>query len=409
MIYSLRRKLIWICGASVIGVFIIIFALIYVFSANQLNSAMDVITDRISQNDGVFPDLDAEHPLPDGVGRFPDFITKETKFSTRFFTVYFEKSGKVASLNTESVSSISRETAYEYATKVMAQHRERGWINGYRYKVYDTSFGQAIVFVDGNMNRSVFHMTILSAGAVLIGSLLIILAIIIIFSKKAVKPIAESYEKQKQFITDANHELKTPLTLVLANLDIVEAEVGKNEWLDDIRAECERMNALVWQLVTLTKMDETETPMSFAPFCISDVALDTLSEFAPLAAGKELRLFSNVQPGIVYSGNEFTIRHVLSILLDNAVKYCDKGGQIEFTLRGKRRPVITVENSCKEVDTVELKRLFDRFYRADKSRVFTGGFGIGLSIAKSIVHRHHGDICAYKKDSGTIGFKITLK
>jgi two-component system sensor histidine kinase CiaH len=252
-------------------------------------------------------------------------------------------------------------------------------------------------------------MTILSAGAVLMGSLIIIFALIILFSKKAVKPIAESYEKQKQFITDANHELKTPLTLVLANLDIVEAETGKNEWLDDIRVECERMNDLVRQLVILTKTDETETPLSFAPFTISDMAMDMLSEFAPLAAGRELHLLSKVQPGIVYNGDESAIRHVFSILLENAIKYCDEGGKIEFTLQGKRRPVITVENSCKEVNTIELKRLFDRFYRADKARVFTGGFGIGLSIAKSIVHRHHGEIWAYKKDSSTIGFKIILK
>ena len=409
MIYSLRRKLIWICGASVIAVFIIIFALIYVFSTNQLNSAMDVITDRISQNDGVFPELDDEHPLPEGVGRFPDFITAETKFSTRFFTVYFDKSGEISSANTESVSSVTNETAYEYAQKAVAKNKERGWIDGYRYKIYGTSFGQAVVFVDGNMNRSVANMTVLSAGAVLVGSLIIILVLIIIFSKKAVKPIAESYEKQKQFITDANHELKTPLTLVLTNLDIVETETGKNEWLDDIRAECERMNALVRQLVTLTKMDEEENGLSFEPFSISGVAVDTISEFAPLADSKGIRLSANVQPDAEYIGDEAAIRRVFSILLDNAIKYCDNGGQIEFVLRGKKRPVITVENSCSEVNDIELKKLFDRFYRADKSRTFTGGFGIGLSIAQAIVHRHHGEICAYKKNSSIIGFKVTLK
>ena len=409
MIYSLRRKLIRICGASVIAVFAMIFLFIYVLSTRQLNSAMDMITDRISQNGGVFPEVDEAHPMPPGREGFPHFITEETRFSVRFFAVYFDRSGKILFANTDFVSSVSQETAWEYAEAAVEKKRERGWLEGYRYKVYTTSLGQAVVFVDGNMNRSVSHMTLLSAGAVLIGSLMIILVLILVFSKRAVEPIAESYEKQKQFITDANHELKTPLTLILTNLDIVESELGKNEWLEDIRAEGERMNALVQQLVTLTRMDEDDNHVVDEPFSMSDMAIDVLSEFAALADEKGLCLSAKVQPHIEYHGDEAAIRRVVSILLDNAMKYCDGDGKIEFVLSGKRKTVITVENSCQDADSIELDKLFDRFYRSDKSRTFTGGFGIGLSIAKSIVHRHHGEIFAYKKNERCIGFKVTLK
>jgi len=407
MIYSLRRKLIWISGVSVIAVFIVIFAAIYIVSTHQLNTAMDTLTDRISSNDGIFPEIDEEHPLPPrGV---VDFITEETKFSTRFFTVRYDKNGNIVSADLEFVASVTEETAQAYAGEAMDRNKERGWMEGYRYKIYHTSMGQAVVFVDGNMNRSMTTMLLVAAGGVLILSLIIILVLIIIFSKRAVRPVAESYEKQKQFITDANHELKTPLTLILTNLDIVEAEVGKNEWLEDIRAEGERMNALVKKLVTLTRMDEDQTDMNRENFSLTDAVTDTISEFQMLSEEKGKPMKAAVQSGVSYCGDEAGIRRVVSILLDNALKYCDPGGEIFISLTEKHHPVLCVENTCDAVDKLELNRLFDRFYRADSSRTFTGSFGIGLSIAKAVVEKHHGDICAYKKDKTHIGFRIVLK
>jgi len=407
MIYSLRRKLIWISGGSVIVVFIVIFMAICAVGMRQLNRAMDSLTDRISSNDGVFPAVDEEHPLP--AGSFPNFITEETRFSTRFFTVRYDRTGDIISEDIENIASITGETAREYALEAVGTGSVRGWVGGYRFKVYDTSKGQAIIFVDGNMNRSVTNMLLITAGFVLILSSIVILTLIIIFSKRAVKPVAESYEKQKQFITDANHELKTPLTLILTNLDIVEEEVGKNEWLDDIRAEGERMNELVKQLVTLTRMDEDRTDMGRENFSLSDAIADTVSEFQMLSEERGKPIKAAVQPGVGYCGDEAGIRHVVSILLDNALKYCDPGGEICISLTEKHHPVICVENTCNMVDTMELDKLFDRFYRADLSRKFTGSFGIGLSIAKAVVQKHQGEISAYKKDADHIGFRVVLK
>ncbi len=409
MIYSLRKKLVWICGLTVIGVFALIFVIIWGAGTSRLNEAMDLLTDQISDHDGVFPDFDEENPLPPGADRFFDFFSAETRFSTRFFTVRFNRAGEVISEDIEFISSITEETAREYAGKALERDRPRGWMDGYRYKVYETSQGQAVVFVDGSMNRSMSRIQLFTAGTVMLGSLIIILVLILIFSKRAVKPIAESYEKQKQFITDANHELKTPLTLILTNLDIAEAEVGKNEWLEDIRAEGERMSALGKQLVALSRMDEDQVEMEPAAFSLSDTVRDTVSEFESLARRKGTPLTACVQDGVTYCGDEAGVRRVISILLDNAVKYCDSGGTIRLSLTMKRHPVICVDNSCADVDNLELNRLFDRFYRADKSRTFTGSFGIGLSIAKAIVGKHKGEIFAYKKGAGRIGFKVVLR
>ena len=265
-----------------------------------------------------------------------------------------------------------------------------------------------IVFVNGSMNRTLINRFTLITSFVLIGSGFVILILFIIISKRVVRPVAESYEKQKQFITDANHELKTPLTLILSNLDIIESEIGKNEWLDDIRTEGERMEMLVNQLVTLSRMDENQSGLTFSQFDLSSTISDTISEFKQLAEDRKKALSADIKSSIFYKGDEGLIRRLMSILLDNAVKYCDTGGRIQVFVYERRHPTVIVENTYSDVDNIELEKLFDRFYRADKARTFNGGFGVGLSIAKAIAKNHHGDISVYKKDQ-TIGFKVELK
>ena len=184
--------------------------------------------------------------------------------------------------------------------------------------------------------------------------------------------------------------------------------MGKNEWLDDIRSESERMGLLINQMVTLCRMDESDAPLALADVDLSAVVGDTVSEFEPLAADRGKVLAAGIAPGIHCRGDEAILRRLTAILLDNAVKYCDAWGEIRVELRCRHHHVLTVENSYAAVDELELERLFDRFYRADKARTFTGSFGIGLSIAQSIAKKHRGTLTAYKKE-GVIGFRAELK
>lgn len=409
MIHSLRRKMIVVSAVSIALVISIVYLAIFLFETLQLNNIMDTLTDTIAENGGSFPAFDRDRFNPRRGSLQKGIITPETRYSTRFFSIWIDGDGNIIRENVEWISSITTEQTKEYAQEVIERGNERGWVSAYRYKNVSTEEGHLIVFVNGSMNREVMRQFLLIALPVLVGSGFVILLLITLLSKLAVRPVAESYEKQKQFITDANHELKTPLTLILSNLDIVESELGKSEWLDDIRSEGERMGALVNQLVTLTRMDEDHSNLSVSSFDLATVILDTVSEFQPLAEerGKKLR-FAGAPP-ILYSGDERLIRRLISILLDNAVKYCDPDGVICVAVSAKRNPVLTVENTYKEVDTVELERLFDRFYRADKARSYSGSFGIGLSIAKAIAKNHHGDITSYKKGTNTIGFKVVLK
>lgn len=310
MIYRLRKKFVIITAVSVGIVFALIFGGIYFISRSQLDHSLDMLADVIAMNDGVFPDFDREgNPAPPGDFPQNQFLTPETQFSTRFFTVWVDDNGNILRKNIEHISSVSEVEARNYARRALDMGRERGWMSDYRYKVSETGYGRLVVFVNGEMNKAMTNRLLYTVFFVLAGSFILILLLILFISKRAVKPVAESYEKQKQFVTDANHELKTPLTLILSNVDIVESEIGKNEWLDDIRSEGERMGALINQLVTLSRMDEDNANITMAEFNLSEMASDTISEFAGLAAEKQKNLTAAIEPSIRYHGDEGLIKY----------------------------------------------------------------------------------------------------
>ena len=413
MIYKLQKRFILISTVAVLSVVALVFGVILVLNISSMNRNMDMLADRVSDGGGRFPGsfeekLPMDNKIPPKSEPNFEFINPETPFSTRHFTVLFDKKGEVAQTFTESIYSITKDVAIEYAEKVMGDGEERGWISNYRYKIFSTDFGKGVVFVDGSMSRSVLMQSTTIAGVVLLACAALVLILIFLLSKKAVQPIAESYEKQKQFITDANHELKTPLTLILANLDIAESELGQNEWLDDIRLEGNRMTELVNQLVALSRMDEEGHKMNATEVFLGRLVSDTVVEFEPLAKERGKLLTASVDKEISYLGDEALLHRLIGILMDNAVKYCDNGGEIHVTLQRGRRVLLTVENTYAAVSELELHRLFDRFYRADKARTFTGGYGVGLSMAKAIVEKHKGEITAYKKDGTHIGFKVVI-
>ena len=412
MIYRLQRKFILICTASVLTVVFLVFGVILALNISSMNRNIDILADRVSEGGGRFPKNFNEdfkpHKRPvKNEGDF-DFITPETPFSTRHFTVLFDNEGNVTQTNTEAIYSITDDTAVEYAKKVIKNSDDRGWLSNYRYKVFSLESGTGVVFIDGSMSRSAFTQSIMIAGVVLLVCATLVLLMIILLSKRVVKPIAESYEKQRQFITDANHELKTPLTLILANAEIAQDELGKNEWLDDIMSEGQRMTELVNQLVALSRMDEENSKLNVVQIPFGELVFDIVSEFEALAKGRGKTLSVSIDRSIIYSGDEMLLHRLIGILLDNAVKYCDEGGEIKVNLEKRRRIILSVENTYTSVGEIELNKLFDRFYRADKARKFTGGYGVGLSMAKSIVENHKGEITVYKKDKNNIGFKVIL-
>ena len=229
------------------------------------------------------------------------------------------------------------------------------------------------------------------------------------FPKKAIAPFAQNLEKQRQFVTDASHELKTPLAILSADVGLLEDSCGQSRWLESARAQISRMDTLIQNLMELVRTEETVEDTSIGSFCVSDVAQACADAFEPLARESGKTLSARIDRGVCMRGVQDNLFRLFSILLDNAVKYCDAGGEISFSLYQKGKNVcILVSNPCADVDAAQMPRYFDRFYRADSSRArSTGGYGIGLSTAKAIVERHRGKISS-RYTQGTITFCIEV-
>lgn len=403
MIAELQRKFIRISVLSILTVFTLIFLALAHFSTVQVKRTLDVLT-RTVANAGSLEELAEQAGPAQGALYGGDSAFRLT---TRTFLIWLDEEENLLRLD-NGMPGVTEDRAEELAREAAEEGRDKGWVSDYRYRRIAGEGETLYVFVDGSLNRSVSNRLLFTAFLVLLGSAVLILTLTVLFSKRVLRPVADSYEKQKQFITDANHELKTPLTLILSNLDIVESELGKSEWLDDIRSEGERMGLLINQMVTLSRMDESENQLLSARFDLTNVVTDAVAEFQPLADERGLSLWVKLEPGLQYQGDQELIRRLVAILMDNAVKYCDPDGTIRVELFRRRHPVLLVENDYAAVDSLQLDRLFDRFYRADKARTFSGSFGVGLSIARSILRSHHGSISAYRRE-GIIGFRADLK
>lgn len=330
MIQRLRKKFIRLCMLACAGAFLILFLAIYGITTLQMNAALDALADLIAQNGGQFPPL----TLLDGVDPSPGAINQESPFTTRFFTVAFQADGTAAQVDVGAVASVTEEEAVAYGETALAAGKERGWIGVFRYRVYQGTEGIAAVFINGTEAKAANQRFLMGVFAVLLGGGLVVLLLAALFSRRAVRPMAEAYEKQKRFITDANHALKTPLTLLQTDLDILEAEQGPDPWRSDMKEAVANMSTLVERLVTLCRMDEAAGMLAMVPFNLSTVAQEAAAAFSSAAAQQGKALLIHIDPAVTYVGNPGAIRELFAVLLDNGVKYCDPGGKSNYASQG---------------------------------------------------------------------------
>lgn len=233
--------------------------------------------------------------------------------------------------------------------------------------------------------------------------------LIFIFARIVVKPVAETYEKQKQFITDANHELKTPLTVIGANCDILEMENGENEWTNSIRNQVENLTDLTNKLVFLSRMDEESVKVNMSEISLSEIVADAAKPYIALALSSNKKFETKIEKDITVKGDADLLHKLITLLLDNAFKYSNDAGSIELSLAVGKNKSITVTNTTDGVPQNDLDKIFERFYRLDKSRNSeTGGHGIGLSVAKAIAELHKGKISVLSPDGKKIVFTVVL-
>lgn len=335
---------------------------------------------------------------------------EETPYATKYFVVTI-KGDKIVKFNGKNIYDLSEEQTINYASKALNNGPGYGIVDRYRYYCVQQDDNSATIgFV--NYERDVKETMKLAGITFIVGVLLIIMLVIPVmyFAKKAVQPVERTIEKQKQFITDASHELKTPIAIISANAEVLEMVQGETEWTTSIKNQTRRLSTLVKNLVTLSKLEETRNTPTIESFNLSDAVLDVAKTFETPAKAKNVEMIFDVQDNIIIRAAESEIRQLVSILCDNAVKYVTEGGQIKVSCK-KRGRTINMEffNDCDNIDSDKLSKLFDRFYRTDKSRNSgTGGHGIGLSIARVVVERNGGTISAVSTKKDSVTFKITF-
>ena len=416
MIKRLRLKFALSAIISVLLVLIVLVGGINLLNYNKIVSESDQILKLLSDNNGAFPEFRMfDEPFEPEPGRRGDRLdSPELAFETRYFSVLFDEDKEIIITNTGMISAVSPSRAETYATKVVNSGRTKGFIGDYRYSVINYDDGSSLVlFVDCGLSLSNFRNFLAVSVTISAVCLLIISIAVFLISGKAVKPVAESYEKQKRFITDAGHEIKTPLAIINADSDVLMTEVGEdNEWLTDIKKQTERLTELTNELVLLTKMEEGSSSLVFEKINLSSLVEDQADSFKVLAdAGKKF-LENDIEKDIHINGDKKTIYELLSILLDNAVKYCPEGKKIYVRCYKDDRyaRIEVINDTSDDISEADLKNLFDRFYRTDSSRNSeTGGHGIGLSIAKAIVEAHKGKISAKKDRPYSIKFKVSFR
>ena len=419
MIKRLRIRFILTTILSVLLVLVIIMGSINLLNFRGVVSEADELLEMIASNDGCLPQAlfrddfrrmhgDGIPPQDDfhkknGIFQRNDWFSEETPFESRYFSVQLDADGEICEVLIDNIASVSVSDAETCAQEILAGNAERGFLDSFRYLREETDDGTILVFLDCGRSLSNFRSFLLYSLLVSAAALLLVGGIVVLISGRVLRPIAESYEKQKGFITDAGHELRTPVTVIEADASVLEMEIGENEWLTDIRRQTGRLAELTRELTYLSRMEEGGKPKEMIDFPISDVVAETAKSFTSRAmvAGKELQY--SAAPMLTYCGDEAQIRKLVSILLDNAVKYSSEGGKIALSLDKKNKNIVlTVSNTVENIDKEMTSHMFERFYRGDKSRTSSesGGFGLGLSIAAAITAAHKGKISAAAQEDG---------
>ena len=470
MIKKLKRRFIALAMASLIALIGVIVAGMNLINYNTVISEADQKLSALSVNGGMLPFFDDESfgrwSSPDryltdddrdyddyddidastrddffSFGRREPFSSRDEAEETRFFSVLITGEETVLRANTDRIYAVDDSAAGEYAIAALEQGTSNGFINQYRYAVTSEGSLTRITFLDCTSALSSFRQFLYASIIMSVAGLIIIFGIICYFAGRIVKPVAESYEKQKRFITDAGHEIKTPLAIIKANLDVMrmdledigaagesgigsdneelkafssvvsESSTSLNESLDDIGGQVDRLASLTNDLVYLSRMEEGGNALTMTEIPVSDIVTETADSFSALAAERKKTLDIAVTPMLSMQGSSKEIEKLVSILTENALKYSPEDDTVHVGLRKEgKNVVLEVRNTAATpLSDEDLAHVFERFYRSDKSRnSASGGHGIGLSMASAIVTAHGGKIRARSGDGSEFIVTATL-
>lgn len=427
MIKTLRKKFIYIAALSLLSVILLLILSIngiFLYQRNLLlNSRLKTLLSEekpagapvngtSSDRKRIPHEASQEKPEEsEPYYLFPQFLGN-LKFSSKGCLIRLDENSEIKEVRRDIAESYTDEELRELVSAILSAGSFAGWQGSYKFRMdvhtsTDGSPETLIAIVDASSALHAVSSLLFFSLSIGLISFLLVLIFIVIASGKAIYPIVESYEKQKQFVTDAGHELKTPLTAISADNELARLTYGDSEWFDAIDRQVQKLSNLVADLISMAKMDE-EQKIYFTRFNLSDAVYDTVSSFKAPAATQGKTLTVHIKEDLYFNGDEGKIRQLVSILMDNALKYCDPSGEINVRLTGGRHIHLCVTNSFCSAADFEPQKVFERFYRSDKSRSSDGSYGLGLSIAKSIAELHKGTIHGKTPGNNTVQFEVLL-
>lgn len=345
-------------------------------------------------------------PPPNVSLPFGDF-SPEIQYMVRFFAVYCDASGNIERINQDYIASVSDEDAEAFTADILKTEKTNGYYKGYRYLVEESATGKILVFLNSEREIQSMKSLLFITGLVAIGCLIVVFILVVIISRHAIAPYLRNIETQKRFITNAGHELKTPLTAIATSADVLALESADNEWVKNIQFQSKRMSKLISDLIALSRLDEVQPLPNKTAFSLTDAIWELSESFASIAAAGQKEYIAHIEDEIQMVGDKSAIQQVVSILLDNAIKYSDPNGKIRLNVtRKQRKTEITVYNTCHIQNYKNINRIFDRFYRLEEAHSSRSSYGIGLSIAKAIIENHNGTIHAESKNGNDLLIRI---
>lgn len=405
MIKKLRNKFILIAMLSLTLVISIIIGFINIRNYTNIKNKADEKLEIIINNNGIFPrNKDEENPFSDKK------MSPEAPFETRYFSVFLDANGNIIKTNTDRIKAIDEDIAKEYTLLLYSKNKTSGFYKNYRYLSKELNNETIYVFVDCFHDLTVVKDFLITSIIISLIGIISIFILVYFSSKMVFKPVNESYNKQKSFITNASHDLKTPLTVIDASCECLEMETGENEWTISIKKQIQKLSKLTEDLLLLSRIDEANSKVLFTDFSLSEILIDSIEQFKPLAIKENITIQSNINNNVTFNGDINMMYKLFELLLDNALKYCNKNGEIKISLTSdNKNQKIIFYNTCDDIEIGNLNYLLERFYRKDTSRNSNiEGHGIGLSIVKSIVDFHKGKINIKSEDGKSIIFTIML-
>lgn len=397
MVRRLQIKFIIITLLATIVISGCVFWLIISENYRTINDQSEAVIRLIAENEGQIPEYNEDTS---------SYITKETRFSTRYFTIEISESGEIANKNMKHIAMVTEKDAKNMAESIEG---ENGYYNNFKYRVISKDGSKLYIFLDCTMQLKSLRRSTLRSFNIIVCGWITVGIIVALMSRRLLRPITQNIEKQKQFITNASHELKTPLAVITADIDVLEMTVGEeNEWLHSIKSQTNRLNTLIKSLLSLANVEEGDNRLELSEFSINDVIQEEINDFKPLLQDKHIEHINNYNSTVKADIN--MTKQLIVILLDNAIKYTPDDGQIKICVDKQGKNVkVEVCNSCENVENININRVFERFYRDDKSRnKKKEGYGIGLSIAKSIVNAQKWKIGAYIDNDKMVCFRVII-